>query len=129
MGTDQFIITISNVCYYLLPVAGLVLLIFLIVFFKNLITAMKTLNQTLVQANKMVEECDKQIQKLDGPLNTVNELSETIDNVHEASKKALTSTIAIILNNLSVIKEKFADKKNSDQNFDTYESNDESEAQ
>lgn len=129
MGTDQFIITISNVCYYLLPVAGLVLLIFLIVFFKNLITAMKTLNQTLVQTNKMVEECDKQIQKLDGPLNTVNELSETIDNVHEASKKALTSTIAIILNNLSVIKEKFADKKNSDQNFDTYESNDESEAQ
>lgn len=129
MGTDQFIITISNVCSYLLPVAGLVLLVFLIVFFKNLITALKTLNQTLAQTNKMVEECDKQIQKLDGPLNTINELSETVDNVHEASKKALTSTIAIILNNLSVIKEKFADKKNSDQNFDAYEKTDESEAQ
>lgn len=108
MGTDQLIILLSQVCSYLLPVAAFILLIFLIVFIYHLIKVMKKLNQTLGSATVMVEECDKQLKKLDGPLATVNDLSKTVDDVHDATKKALTSTIAIIMNNLGNIKEKFS---------------------
>ncbi len=120
MGTDQFIMIISKVSMYLLPVAGLVLLVFLILFFRHLIVALKSLNQTLLQTTKMVEDCDVQIKKLDKPLNTINELSDTVDNVHEMTKSALSSTIALIINNLSAIKDKFMNKKN-----DTCESSEE----
>lgn len=121
MGTDQLIELLSNVCDKLIPVAGLILLIFLIVFIKHLITALKSLNTTLITTNKMVEDCNIQVKKLDKPLATINELSDTVDNVHNVTKNAVTSTIAIILNNLEGIRDWIMNRK-GDEGFETRES-------
>lgn len=119
MGTDQLIELLSEVCAKLLPVAGLILLIFLILFIKNLIVALKSLIITLSTTNKMIEDCNIQVNKLDKPLATMNELSESVDQVHTMTKNALTSTIAIILNNLENIRDWIMSRKDKDDDFDS----------
>lgn len=119
MGTDQLIELLSEVCARLLPVAGLVLLVFLILFVKNLIIALKTLVVTLTTTNKMIEDCNIQVNKLDKPLATMNELSESVDQVHTMTKNALTSTIAVILNNLENIRDWIMSRKDKNDNFDS----------
>lgn len=108
MGSDQLIELLSRVSYYLLPVAGLVLLVYLIIFFKNLIETLKTVNQTL----KTTEE---QIRKLDKPLDTVQDLSETVDKIHDASKGMIGKSIHIMKDGLDTMKEKFQKNKAEDE--------------
>ena len=43
--------------------------------------------------SKTLETTNRQLETLDKPLNTLNELSETVDCVHEASKHAVRSTL------------------------------------
>lgn len=105
MGTDQLIEIVSNVCLKLLPVVGLILLIFIIVFIKHLIDVMKSVNVTLSKTNDLVDECKGQMRKLDKPLSTINDLSETVDNVHESAKSAVNTTINAIVTNLENVKQ------------------------
>lgn len=105
MGTDQLIEIVSNVCLKLLPVVGLILLIFIIVFIKHLIDVMKSVNVTLSKTNDLVDECKGQMRKLDKPLSTINDLSETVDNVHESAKTAVNTTINAIVTNLENVKQ------------------------
>ena len=104
MGSDQLIELLSQVSYKLLPIAGLILLIFLIVFFKNLISAMKALTKTL-------ETTNEQVRKLDKPLETVEDLSNTLDKVHNASKGAIGKGINIAKDGLDSVVEKMQRKK------------------
>jgi len=110
MGSDQLIELVSQVSFKLLPIAGLILLIFIILFFKNLVDAMKSLKNTL-------ETTNEQIKKLDKPLETIEDLSNTIDEVHNASKGAIGKSITIVKDSLDTIVEKM--KKKHDQNSDT----------
>ena len=104
MGSDQLIELLSQVSYKLLPIAGLILLIFLIVFFKNLISAIKVLTKTL-------ETTNEQVRKLDKPLETVEDLSNTLDKVHNASKGAIGKGINIAKDGLDSVVEKMQRKK------------------
>lgn len=96
MGTDQFIELLSDVCLALLPVAGFVLLVYLIILVKNII-------KTLKQVNVIIDDCDKQVRKLDKPLDTINHVSETVDNIHDATKSAVSSAAAMIISNSNKI--------------------------
>ena len=51
------------------------------------------------------------LQKLEKPLQTVNELSETVDLVHEASRNAVRSALVTIIENASSIKDWIFSKK------------------
>lgn len=113
MGSDQLIELLSQVSTKLIPVAIFILLIYLILFFKHLVEDIKTLNTTLSKANKAIDTANEQLRKLDKPLATAENLSETVDMVHESAKSAVRSTIAIVLDNLDNIKSKLAGKKNS----------------
>ena len=57
------------------------------------------------------EEITGYLKKLDKPLQTVNELSETIDLVHEASRNAVRSVLVTIIENASSIKDWTLSKK------------------
>lgn len=116
MGSDQFIIVISNFCVYMLPVLGVVALIFLILFLKHLLVVVKSMDKTLNEATKTIQDCDVQVKKLDKPLHTVGELSETVDYVHESSKKAVASTVSLVVNNLGNIADWVKEKKSKDFN-------------
>lgn len=112
MGTDQLVNAISNLCYKLLPVLGILLLIYLVLLAKNLIDVLKSVNVTLTKTNDLVDECKGQIRKLDKPLGTINDLSETVDNVHESAKAAVNTAINAIIANLENVKHWIQNIKN-----------------
>lgn len=80
MSLDQLMEAVSRLAGWLLPVVGVVLLVYLILFVRTLTETLKDLSLTLLTAQN-------ELSKLDGPLNTLDELSHTVDEVHAAAKK------------------------------------------
>ena len=119
MGADQLIEVVSEVCYKLLPVVGFIVLIFVVMFMKHLIDVLKSVNVTLSKTNELVDECKGQMRKLDKPLATVNDLSESIDNVHESTKNAVNSAINVIVANLENVREWLASRKEKKEDIHT----------
>lgn len=106
MGSDQLIELLSQVAYRLLPIAGVVLLVYLILFVKELIVTMKALSATL-------KTSEEQIRKLDQPLETLEDVSLTVDKIHNASKGAIAKSITILKDNFEAMKQKKAEKNDS----------------
>ncbi len=115
MGLDQLVEFLSNVSKAILPIVGVIALVFLIVFFKNLIMVMKNANETIVTLKKTLDIANSELECLKKPLHTLNELSDTVDNVHEASKHAVRSTMTVLMDNISVIKDWIFDYFNKNQ--------------
>ncbi len=111
MTLDSFLILLSDTAWKLVPVVLVVLLIYFIVLLRHTITLVK-------QTKKTLDTVDADLQKLEKPLKTVNELSETVDLVHEASRNAVRSALVTIIENASSIKEWVLSKK---KNKDTME--------
>ena len=112
MGLDQLLELTSSVASKALPICGVVVLIFLAVFVKHLIVLLKNANDAVVKMSKTLETTNRQLETLD---NTLNELSETVDCVHEASKHAVRSTLVAVIENFSSIKDwVFAGMKKED---------------
>ena len=87
-------------------------LIYLVLLAKNLIDVLKSVTVTLTKTNDLVDECKGQIRKLDKPLGTINDLSETVDNVHESAKAAVNTAINAIIANLENVKHWIQNIKN-----------------
>lgn len=104
MGLDQLLELTSAVASKLLPILGAVLLVFLIIFFRRLIQLLVSAKQAADTADETLKITNRQLNALDKPLNTLNELSETVDNVHEMSKNVVRSTLVAIIENFSSIK-------------------------
>ena len=104
MTLDSFLILLSDTAWKLVPVVLVVLLIYFIVLLRHTITLVK-------QTKKTLDTVDADLQKLEKPLKTVNELSETVDLVHEASRNAVRSALVTIIENASSIKDWIFSKK------------------
>lgn len=118
MGLDQLVEFLSNVSKAILPIVGVIALVFLIVFFKHLIMVIKNANETIVTLKKTLDIANSELEFLKKPLHTLNELSDTVDNVHEASKHAIRSTMTVLIDNISVIKDWIFDYFNKNQDND-----------
>lgn len=105
MGLDQLLIVTSEVASKALPIAGLVVLILLAVFIRRLLLVLNNINQAVKGANKTVDTLNLELETLKKPLNTLSELSETVDSVHEASKHAIRSSMVVLIDNFSLIKD------------------------
>lgn len=81
-----------NVLMYLawiaLIVAGVIALVYLALMFKAIINTMATLQETLKAVNR-------DLIKLESPLDTVDQISNTVDEVHASAKKAAISAIDV----------------------------------
>lgn len=106
MQIELLFSTVSKLAMYILPVLGVILLIYLIIFVKNLIDTLKDLSLTLLTA-------ESEIKKLDGPLNTASELAKTVDEVHFATKTAVTKASKVVSDNFDLVKDYIVSKKNS----------------
>ena len=100
MQLEIFFESISYVSLKILPLLGVVLLVYLIVMIKNLITCLKSATKTLDEANN-------QLRKLDVPLNTVAEISKSVDYVHDLTKESVKSVSTTIYQNMNQLKELF----------------------
>lgn len=104
MGLDQLLELTSMVAYKSLPILGAILLVFLIIFLRRLIQLLISAKQAADTANETLTITNRQLSALDKPLNTLNELSETVDNVHEMSKNVVRSTLVTLIENFGAIK-------------------------
>ena len=105
MGLDQLLELTSNVAAKALPIVGVIVLIFLVIFVRHLIVLLKSANEAVISMKKTLDTTNKELETLEKPLQTLNELSETVDSVHEASKHAVRSTMVMVIENLSLIKD------------------------
>ena len=117
MSLELLFSTVSQLAMYILPVLGVILLIYLIIFVKNLIDTLKDLSLTLLTA-------ESEIKKLDGPLNTANELSKTVDEVHHATKAAVTKASKVVSENFEVVKDWVMNKNSSSDSVQTEDKED-----
>lgn len=108
MTLDSFLILLSDTAWKLVPVVLFVLLIYVIILLRHAIELAKQTKQTM-------HTVQDDLKKLDQPLQTVNELSETIDLVHEASRNAVRSVLVTIIENASSIKDWILSKKRTDE--------------
>ncbi len=100
---DDFFGTIAKVAGWILPVLGVVALIYLIMILKELLSTIKS-------ATKTLDTTELQIRKLDAPLATVENLSHSIDNVSESASKAIKTASSAVTDNFDTIKTFVLDK-------------------
>lgn len=105
MTTDQFIEFFSELCSKLLPIVGVIVLIYIILLLRKIIQFFVSLQKTMVTVDSTVSVVEEQIRKLDAPLNTVTEFSQTLDNLHEMSQNAVKSALLALISNLNVIRD------------------------
>lgn len=106
MTVDTFFSTIAKVAGWILPVLGIVVLIYLILILRELLVTLKSATKTLTTT-------EEQIRKLDVPLQTAENLSRTVDEVHEITKKAVKSTASFLVSNLDQLKNWFHQKNSN----------------
>lgn len=106
MTVNEFFSTIAMVARWILPVLGVVVLVYIILFLKELL-------QTVKIATKTLDTTEQQIRKLDAPLSTAENISHTIDEVHETTKKAVKTAANTVVKNVDQIKNWVNTKKNS----------------
>lgn len=105
MELDQLLDLCNVVCGKLLPICGVIVLIFLALFFKHLVDVLKQVKEITTKLNHTVDVATRELETLEKPLKTINELSETVDQVHEASKHAVRSALVTVIDNFANIKD------------------------
>ncbi|MBR3839780.1 MAG: hypothetical protein IKM20_01425 [Erysipelotrichales bacterium] len=97
---DQLLLSLKEVCELLLPVMGVVVLIYLALLFRKLI-------QLLTKAETLLNNVDNKVTRLEKPLDTVESICGTIDNVHVATVNGVNGAIDYIVHNFSTIMDWF----------------------
>ena len=67
MGLDQLLELTSNVAVKALPIAGVVVLIFLAIFLKRLVSLLNTTQDCVQSIKKTVETANKELETLEKP--------------------------------------------------------------
>ncbi len=114
MSLDIFMSTLARAFGYVLPIVGVLALIYLILFLKQLIQTLKDISKTLDTAND-------QLKKLDAPLQTAEDLSHTVDEVHASAKNAVMQAAVTLSENVGNVKTWFSQKRKDDINNDLKE--------
>lgn len=118
MGLDQLLELTSAVCVKLLPIFGVIVLFFVAKFLYHLVEVLKQSKLAVESMQATLDTANRELEQLDKPLNTLNELSETVDNVHEVTKHAVRSTLVTIIENFSGIKDWVVKASKKEESFD-----------
>lgn len=106
MTVDELFSTIAKVAGWILPVLGVVIFIYIIRVFSQLLITLKSLTKTL-------DTTQEQIRKLDAPLSTVEDLSHTVDEVHDTTKQAVKASVDYVAKNFNQVRELLRSKTNT----------------
>ncbi len=107
MGTEEVLAAIAQIAMWILPVVGVVVLIYLALLFKKLIETLKEVDKTLVLV-------DDQVKKLDEPLATVQQISGSVDEIHNKARDVAKSASVAASDNITRAKDWFAERKNKE---------------
>lgn len=96
----------SYLCKELLPILGVIALIFLIIFLFKLIKLIISLDVTVNKTHGSIEMVEKSLDKVQAPLDTAVNVSKHIDDACEATGKAINDAKDYVSKNLDNIKNK-----------------------
>ena len=114
MSLDIFMSTLARAFSYVLPIVGVIALIYLILFLKQLI-------ETLKQVSKTLDTANDQLKKLDAPLKTAENISNTVDEVNQTAKVAFMNVVGVLSENVQNAKDWFQSKKTGKESIETKE--------
>lgn len=87
----------SYLCKELLPILGVIALIFLIIFLFKLIKLIISLDVTVNKTHGSIEMVEKSLDKVQAPLDTAVNVSKHIDDACEATGKAINDAKDYVL--------------------------------
>lgn len=118
MELDQLLNLTSVVAGKLLPIVGVIALVFFIIFLRKLIALMISANQAVSSMKTTLDGANRQLNALDKPMRTLNELSDTVDSVHEVSKNVTRSVLVALIDNIGDFIHAFtSNQSNEDENI------------
>ncbi len=104
-ASGDFIDLLSAFSKQLLPIIGVVALIILCMALWELVKFIKGLDTTVSKVNTTIDSVDKSIDKLQVPLNTLEDISYSVDSVHEFTKNTIVKSVDMITENFAVVKD------------------------
>lgn len=107
---DQFILAAQNLSVQLLPILGVLVLIFLCVLLAKVTKLVTTIDNSVKNLDGTMKLVDQSIEKVQKPLDTAVKLSNTVNEVHDASYSAVKQAGEYIVENISVVKTYVSDK-------------------
>lgn len=119
---DELLNQLSALSVQLLPIIGVIVLIFLVLILNHVLKLLKQLSGTVIKVDSTIQTVEDRLNDLRGPLHTINRISGSVDLVQDATEKAVKNFIITVASNFDVIKEwvtSFIDKrKNKKQEFE-----------
>lgn len=90
---DELMALLNQVSVVLIPIVGVICLIFLALILYNLNKTVKRLSATMDGVDEAIASTTKKIEQLEGPLNTLNSVSKTVDVVNDSAVSAVSSAV------------------------------------
>ncbi len=110
---DELLIAAKNVSLQLLPVLGVIALIYLCILLNKLSRLVEKATDTVSSLDETVSLVDKSLTKVQYPLDSAVKLSKTVDEVHEKSIEAIQNASEYVVENVSVLKDFVKEKIDS----------------
>ncbi|MFV0479827.1 MAG: hypothetical protein ACK5LZ_04585 [Anaerorhabdus sp.] len=107
---DQFIESARMISEQLIPILGVIALIFLCIFLSKASKLLGTLTTTVKELDGTISLVEKTIEKAQTPLDTAVKLSHTVDEVHDKSYDAIKQASGYVVENFSTVKDYFVSK-------------------
>lgn len=118
---DQLLNQLSAFSVQLLPILGVVVLIFIVLILNHLLKMIKQLSGTVTKVDSTLQTVEDRLNDLKGPLHTINRISGSVDLVQDATENAIKSFIVGVSSNYDLIKDwatSYFDKRKKKQGFD-----------
>ncbi len=103
---DQFIGAAYILSIQLLPIIGVAVMIILIVVLAKIIKLIDKTVSTLDRSHGTLDLIDKSLEKVQVPLDSAVKVSKTVDEVHDATVKAVKDSAAYLRKNRDEIRQK-----------------------
>ncbi|TFG82560.1 MAG: hypothetical protein E4G74_02510 [Erysipelotrichales bacterium] len=119
---EELLNQLSAVSVQLLPMLGVVVLVFLVLILNHFLKIMKQLSGTVTKVDATIQTVGDRLNDLKGPLHTINRISGSVDLVQDATENAIKAFIVAVSSNFELIKDWITDyfdrRKNKKQGFD-----------
>lgn len=97
----------------LLPIIGVIALIFLCILLSKATKLLVSLTSTVKNLDGTMKRVDTSIDKAQVPLDTAVKISKTVDEIHDKSYTAVKQASEYVVENLGVVKSYVNEKMNS----------------
>ena len=107
---DNLILALKEVSMSLLPIFGMLVLLFLIILLYRLIKMITRLESTFNEVEKSIKTANTYLEEMEAPVKTVLRISKNIDLVQNATENILKTVIDYLVDNFEPIKNAIVSK-------------------